>query len=428
MGLNYICSGSTYDLSSAEYTTVSDKYMRLNYIGPTKVTLDSYTTTIRSTKQIGLATDASCSQYSPLRVKVSGQEYYIGRSTSKETTETSNYSTTSETTSYWTETSYTHSTSYTSTYKGASSGVPSNATSYSQYIASQSVASTFSTSYTSTRSGVSNGSNANMTNTVQYEAGYNTTSSQYTTNTSTVYSINHTKHSVTVPSSAYTYTESRTTSSTLGNSTTYTSIVYGTAASYATVSFSKTINEKNTYYANYSTITYAADDDAPTYYNSKFAKFYTTYSSSSTFYMYYYGTGITSQSRYVSRIANNPLTVSKAGTLVNTYEKYFTASRSSTYGTIYSTSYTSTLAGVSSATNSNMTKTVQYVASQSTLYTYSTTYTATNSGISSTTNSNMTATQRYEVSSESGSHYSTGSSSYNTSSTYTSSISTHNLV
>lgn len=70
MGLKYNASGRTYDLGGPQYTNVGGGSKRLNYIASGK------------THQLGLATDKTCSQYSPLVMKVNGTNYYIGRSQS----------------------------------------------------------------------------------------------------------------------------------------------------------------------------------------------------------------------------------------------------------------------------------------------------------------------------------------------------------
>lgn len=106
MGLKYICSGSTYDISGPEHEPVSNKKHRLNYV------------VSGSTKQIGLATNSSCTQYSPLRIKtqttIDGNNvtaFYIGRSESSSASEKLTY--TSATLGYhwietWTQSSYTY--------------------------------------------------------------------------------------------------------------------------------------------------------------------------------------------------------------------------------------------------------------------------------------------------------------------------------
>ena len=73
MALKYIASNTTYDFGKSEYTTTSNKYKRLNYIANGK------------TYQIGLATDATATQYSPLKMKINDSTYYIGRSSSRST-------------------------------------------------------------------------------------------------------------------------------------------------------------------------------------------------------------------------------------------------------------------------------------------------------------------------------------------------------
>lgn len=72
MGLKYNASGNTYDLSGPQYTDIRGA-KRLNYIASGK------------TYQLGLATDSTASQYSPLKMKVSDSTYYIGRSQSNST-------------------------------------------------------------------------------------------------------------------------------------------------------------------------------------------------------------------------------------------------------------------------------------------------------------------------------------------------------
>ena len=69
MGLKYNASGRTYDLGGPQYTNVGGS-KRLNYIASGK------------TYQLGLATDSTCSQYSPLVMRINGTNHYIGRSTS----------------------------------------------------------------------------------------------------------------------------------------------------------------------------------------------------------------------------------------------------------------------------------------------------------------------------------------------------------
>lgn len=71
MALKYVASNTTYDFGKSEYTTTSNKYKRLNYIANGK------------TYQIGLATDATALQYSPLKMKINDSTYYIGRSSSR---------------------------------------------------------------------------------------------------------------------------------------------------------------------------------------------------------------------------------------------------------------------------------------------------------------------------------------------------------
>lgn len=71
MALKYVASNTTYDFGKSEYTTTSNKYKRLNYIANGK------------TYQIGLATDATATQYSPLKMKINDSTYYIGRSSSR---------------------------------------------------------------------------------------------------------------------------------------------------------------------------------------------------------------------------------------------------------------------------------------------------------------------------------------------------------
>ena len=70
MALKYVASNTTYDFGKSEYTTTSNKYKRLNYIANGK------------TYQIGLATDSTATQYSPLKMKINDSTYYIGRSIS----------------------------------------------------------------------------------------------------------------------------------------------------------------------------------------------------------------------------------------------------------------------------------------------------------------------------------------------------------
>lgn len=71
MALKYVASNTTYDFGKSEYTTTSNKYKRLNYIANGK------------TYQIGLATDSTATQYSPLKMKINDSTYYIGRSSSR---------------------------------------------------------------------------------------------------------------------------------------------------------------------------------------------------------------------------------------------------------------------------------------------------------------------------------------------------------
>ena len=71
MALKYVASNKTYDFGKSEYTTTSNKYKRLNYIANGK------------TYQIGLATDSTATQYSPLKMKINDSTYYIGRSSSR---------------------------------------------------------------------------------------------------------------------------------------------------------------------------------------------------------------------------------------------------------------------------------------------------------------------------------------------------------
>lgn len=82
MALKYVASNTIYDFGKSEYTTTSNKYKRLNYIANSK------------TYQIGLATDATATQYSPLKMKINDSTYYIGRSSSRSssTSHTSTYS------------------------------------------------------------------------------------------------------------------------------------------------------------------------------------------------------------------------------------------------------------------------------------------------------------------------------------------------
>lgn len=70
MALKYLVSNTTYDFSGSQYTNIVGGSKRLNYIASGK------------THQLGLATDKTCSQYSPLIMKVNGTNHYIGRSTS----------------------------------------------------------------------------------------------------------------------------------------------------------------------------------------------------------------------------------------------------------------------------------------------------------------------------------------------------------
>lgn len=122
MGLNYICSNSTYDLTGSEYTTVFDKKKRLNYIVSGTI------------NQLGLTTDSSASVYSPLKFNISGDDYYIGRSTTWNTTSTKQTTASSESTSYWTQSYYTYSQAMTCTSSGSSNGSNSNMTSTSRYL------------------------------------------------------------------------------------------------------------------------------------------------------------------------------------------------------------------------------------------------------------------------------------------------------
>lgn len=69
MALKYLVSNTTYDFGGPQYTNIGGS-KRLNYIASGK------------THQLGLATDKTCSQYSPLVMKVNGTNYYIGRSQS----------------------------------------------------------------------------------------------------------------------------------------------------------------------------------------------------------------------------------------------------------------------------------------------------------------------------------------------------------
>ena len=71
MALKYVASNTTYDFGKSEYTTTSNKCKRLNYIANGK------------TYQIGLATDSTATQYSPLKMKINDSTYYIGRSSSR---------------------------------------------------------------------------------------------------------------------------------------------------------------------------------------------------------------------------------------------------------------------------------------------------------------------------------------------------------
>lgn len=82
MALKYVASNKTYDFGKSEYTTTSNKYKRLNYIANGK------------TYQIGLATDSTATQYSPLKIKINDSTYYIGISSSRSssTSYTSTYS------------------------------------------------------------------------------------------------------------------------------------------------------------------------------------------------------------------------------------------------------------------------------------------------------------------------------------------------
>jgi len=73
MALKYVASNTTYDFGKSEYTTTSNKYKRLNYIANGR------------TYQIGLATDSTATQYSPLKMKINDSTYYIGRSSSRST-------------------------------------------------------------------------------------------------------------------------------------------------------------------------------------------------------------------------------------------------------------------------------------------------------------------------------------------------------
>ncbi len=126
MGLNYICSNSTYDLTGSEYTTVFDKKKRLNYIVSGTI------------NQLGLTTDSSASVYSPLKFKLSGDDYYIGRSTTFNTTSSTATMTTATATDYYTL--------YTATRSGSSNGSNSNMTSTSRYIYSTKASYTANTS------------------------------------------------------------------------------------------------------------------------------------------------------------------------------------------------------------------------------------------------------------------------------------------
>ena len=70
MALKYLVSNTTYDFGGPQYTNIGGGSKRLNYIASGK------------THQLGMATDKTCSQYSPLVMKVNGTNYYIGRSQS----------------------------------------------------------------------------------------------------------------------------------------------------------------------------------------------------------------------------------------------------------------------------------------------------------------------------------------------------------
>ena len=82
MGLKYNASGRTYDLGGPQYTNVGGGSKRLNYIASGK------------TYQLGLATDSTCSQYSPLVMRINGTNHYIGRSTSESYTTSNSISST----------------------------------------------------------------------------------------------------------------------------------------------------------------------------------------------------------------------------------------------------------------------------------------------------------------------------------------------
>lgn len=174
MALKYKCANSTYDLSGPEYTTVSDKHKRLNYVCGNTV------------KQVGLTTDTSASEYSPLRFNLDGQNYYVGRTTSQSTSSGSTYDTTSRDTSYWDRSYYTTSTNYTSTYGGTSTDEREEFTSVSQEVSSQSTIYTSHYSYTasSTRASTSKTAyayGADVSYTVGVTARKSTSTSSYLT-------------------------------------------------------------------------------------------------------------------------------------------------------------------------------------------------------------------------------------------------------
>ena len=103
MGLKYNASGRTYDLGGPQYTNVGGGSKRLNYIASGK------------TYQLGLATDSTCSQYSPLVMRINGTNHYIGRSTSESYTTSNSRSSTrlnTRTSSGYSRQSYTYGGGY----------------------------------------------------------------------------------------------------------------------------------------------------------------------------------------------------------------------------------------------------------------------------------------------------------------------------
>ena len=316
MGLNYICSNSTYDLTGSEYTTVFDKKKRLNYIVSGTI------------NQLGLTTDTTASVYSPLKFKLSGDDYYIGRSTTFNTTSSTNTLTTRTATDYYTL--------YTATSSGSSNGSNSNMTSTSQYLYSTQVK----------WNGGINHNTVSFKYTSSINYSFSGSSSANTSNHADVVWINNSNITVQFRKG---YISSK--SSVIGTSTSKTNEngnhvgVIGSTTSY-----------NSTYYNKTSTSTNDGGVPSPgeygkyTVYSTKSYRSTATVWGSTSNVEYIYGTGV---------ITSNVTVVTNRST-------------GSTYSTRYTSTYTGTISGV-------------YLAATSTKLTYSTREYYYNTSISITT-------------------------------------------